>query len=75
MLTGIVANYRFQSGPVLARTPHTSSHALSCLLDLLIGSPITLADMAAYIDPLEPGRAPRGEAAEPSSPFTHGGVR
>ena len=36
MLTGILANFRWQSRFVLVRTTLTSSHALSCLLHLLI---------------------------------------
>ena len=50
----------------------SSSHNLSCLLHLLIDSAIALAGMAADSDPLGSGRAPTGDAAEPSSPFTCG---
>ena len=77
MLTCILANYRWQSGPVLARTvlSYSSSHALSCLLYLLIHSVIVMAGMAAASNPLGSGRAPTGDAEKLSLPFTHGGVR
>jgi len=53
----------------------SSSHGLSCLLHLLINLVIALAGMAADGDPLGSGRAPTGDAAEPSSPFTLGSAR
>ena len=74
MVTGIHANFREQSGPVFVRTALSSSHALSCL-HLLIASAIALAGMAKGSDPLGSRRAPTGDAAELSSPFTRGSVR
>ena len=57
--------------------PHlpTSSQDLSCLLHLLINSVIAYTVMVADSNPLGSGRAPTGDAAEPSSPCTRGGVR
>jgi len=75
MLTGILTNHRWQSGPVLARTTLTSNHALSCLLHLLIASVIALAGMAEDSNPLGSGRSQTVDAAGPSSQFTHVGVR
>ena len=53
----------------------SSNHALSCLLHLLIDSAIALAGMAGIAILKGSGRAPAGDAAEPSSPFIRGGVR
>jgi len=75
MLSGILANYRRQSRPVLVRTMLTSSHTFSCLLHLLITSVIALVGMEEGGDSLGHERSPTGSAAEPSSPFTCGSER
>jgi len=62
MLTGILANYRQKSKPVLVRTILT--HTLSCLLHLLIDSAIVLAGRAAASNALRSGKAATGNAAE-----------
>ena len=62
MLTGTLANFRWQS--VL-----TSTYGLSC------ASAIPLAYMAEDNNPLGFGRSPTGDVAGPSSVFTCGSVR
>jgi len=53
----------YLTGPRLA----SSTHALSCLLHLLIDSVFTLAVVAGDSNPIGSGKAPAGDAAEPSS--------
>jgi len=57
----ILANSRWQSGPVLVVIMITSIHAL--LLHLLVASAFAWAGMAEDSDPLGSGRSPTGDAA------------
>ena len=75
MLTGNTRQFQMVSGLVLVRTVLTSSHALSCLLHLLVASSIGLKGMTEDSDPLGSRRSPTGDAGRPSSPFTHGNER
>ena len=70
VLTGILANFRWQSRFELVKTTLTSSHALSFLLHLLITSVIAFAGMAELI-----WKITNGDAAGPFFTVKIDGVR
>jgi len=75
MPTGLLANFRWQTRPVLVRTELTSSHTLTYLLHLLTVLAIALAHMAEDSNPLGSRRSPTVDMLELSSLFTRGSER